>query len=228
MDQGAIILFVKYPEPGRVKSRIGKVLGENMSADFYRSFVADILTKLKSLWVPFFCFYSPADKQKEIREWLGGDVALYAQEGEELGERMKNAFLKGFDLGYKSIALIGSDIPQINQAYFKKALEDLDKQEVIIGPALDGGYYLIGFRKDSFLPEVFTGIRWSMPDVLQKTLAILKAHHRETAMLPIFSDIDTAEDLMRILNSREKANMPETVKLAEKYGIITKGGFTAV
>jgi rSAM/selenodomain-associated transferase 1 len=130
------------------------------------------------------------------------------QNGIDLGERMLNAFKEGFDAGYKKIVLIGSDLPDIDAKHIIKGLDALESNEVVFGPAEDGGYYLIGLQK--LIPEIFLNKPWSQPHLLKNTLQELQQLNVSVATLDTLNDIDTYEDL--ISSNFYKSNL----KLQEK------------
>ena len=116
------------------------------------------------------------------------------QKGEDLGERMLNAFKNGFEAGYKKIVLIGSDLPEINPDYIKKGIETLDNNEVVFGPAEDGGYYLVGMS--NLIEDIFLNKPWSQPSLLKGTLQELHNLNISVGILGTLNDIDTYEDLI--------------------------------
>ena len=130
------------------------------------------------------------------------------QQGEDLGERMKNAFIKGFSDGYKRIVLIGSDLPEISSTHIENAFNALHKVEVTFGPAEDGGYYLVGMSK--LEESIFMNKPWSQPTLLKETLQELHNNNITVSTLDTLNDIDTYEDL--IASDFYKSNL----KLQEK------------
>jgi len=117
------------------------------------------------------------------------------QHGRDLGERMKNGFLDGFAKGYKRVVLIGSDIPDLPKNSIEEAFQSLEETDAVIGPAFDGGYYLIGFRQSAFSSQVFEEINWGTATVFDETMKKLKRLRRSVHTLPRLRDIDTVEDL---------------------------------
>jgi len=156
----------------------------------------DHLTTLDSLSCDTIVCFTPADAETDFKEWLGPERTYFPQEGGDLGERMSNAFRQAFCRGYQRVILIGSDSPDLSAAILDEALDSLDDNDAVIGPSRDGGYYLIGFRDDSFKPEVFEGIEWSMETVLETTLRNLENNWDQVHMLQEWNDIDTMEDVM--------------------------------
>ncbi len=198
-DDRCILFFMKYPEKGKVKTRLSKEIGEVITVELYKNFVLDLLLMLEKigihLWV---CFY-PNNSQERLIRWLGKQYCYMPQKGEDLGQRMKNSFIQAFDKGYRRAIVIGSDSPDLPVAFINEAFLYLKTNDVVIGPALDGGYYLIGFRYDTFLAEVFEGINWSTDTVFGETMNILEKAGRKIHILPKWSDIDTLADLKNLV-----------------------------
>lgn len=128
------------------------------------------------------------------------------QQGKNLGERMQNSFVQAFLQGFHRVIIIGSDSPDLPRTFIEEAFSALKTMDSVIGPACDGGYYLIGFRKETFFPEVFTGITWSTDKVFEESCARLKNAGRKTYILPPWHDIDTLADLQELI--RRSKNGP--------------------
>ena len=190
-----LLFFVKYPRRGLVKKRLINDLGEEFATNLYEKFVYDMLSKIEKLNIKFkICFY-PVDSEAKFIEWLGEKYEYLPQIGNDLGERMKNSFFNTFKEGFEKVALIGSDIPDMPGDFIEKAFLFLDKYDTVIGPSQDGGYYLIGFRKNSFLSDVFNGIQWGKDTVYEFTMDIFRRSEYKVGLLPIWYDIDTISDL---------------------------------
>ena len=198
-NDSLILFFIKYPEPGCVKTRLSKVLGAEVAATIYRNFVSDMLEKLEASDIPFFICFWPPSRAKGFEEWLGRDYQYLPQGGNDLGERMKGAFEKAFLKGYKRVVLVGSDIPDLPFTIIAEALKALETWSAAIAPALDGGYYLIGFHHRSFVPSIFQDIQWGKESVFRKTLSLLEGIEGGVYILPAWSDVDTLEELIRLL-----------------------------
>lgn len=220
MKDPCVLLFLKVPEEGRVKTRLAASLSPRTVVGLYRCFVADILSTLEKTGHAIFLCHDPPDQSDRIRNWLGDRHPLMAQKGNDLGDRMAEAFRECFSLGIERAALIGTDIPDLPGEFIDRAFAGLDDRDVVIGPARDGGYYLIGFRADSFAPEVFEGVSWSAPSVLEQTRRILKNLGIGYRMLPEWKDIDTQADLKALAqNPRSKGNAPNTLAYLSKMGL---------
>jgi rSAM/selenodomain-associated transferase 1 len=192
---GSIILFVKAPEKGMVKSRLASALGEETALHIYKSFVLDIIDMLKKRAQPLKICFHPADSKETVVNWLGEGFSYMPQRGEDLGERMENAFVDSFSEGIAKVVLIGSDIPDLPSTVIDEAFSSLDFTDAVIGPASDGGYYLIGFRKSTFLADVFHGVPWSAGAVFRETMKIFGRSGLRVHVLPEWYDVDTLNDL---------------------------------
>jgi rSAM/selenodomain-associated transferase 1 len=194
-----ILLFVKYPEKGKVKLRLSKDLNEDNVLEMYRCFVLDTLTMIEKIDVPFFICFHPPDAQSKFQNWLGSNLLFLPQRGNDLGERMKNSLAEVFTKGFQKAILMGSDSPDLPEDYIKQATTTLQTNDVVLGPTVDGGYYLIGFKTTTFTPSVFEEIHWSSPLVFQETMMKLKQAQCSLGLLPIWSDIDTLSDLNNLV-----------------------------
>ena len=198
-NKSCLLLFLKYPERGKVKSRLAKDLNKDIALLLYKNFILDLLDTLKKgRFIIKICFHPPESKEK-MSDWLGNDYDYMPQKGKDLGERMKNAFTTVYSEGFLKAVLIGSDIPDLNYTVLNEAYKS-DDHDAVIGPASDGGYYLIGFKNQSFLPDIFEGIEWGTGAVFKKTIDILKKNNRRVRILPEWQDIDRVEDLRALFN----------------------------
>jgi rSAM/selenodomain-associated transferase 1 len=203
MDDRCLLFFMKYPERGRVKTRLAASMGDERALELYKRFLLNILSTLnKGTFLFYLCFY-PADALESLRKWMGRDYLYMPQQGVDLGERMKNGFTEAFDSGFKRVLLIGSDIPGLPLEFIEEAFASLKEKDAVIGPSLDGGYYLIGFRDEKFSPQVFKGILWSTERVFEETMKILEREGLTIHTLKPLRDIDTIDDL-RIEELRKK------------------------
>jgi len=184
-SDSCVLLFVKWPAPGKVKTRLAKQLGEMRAAEIYRNFVLDILDTLRNLDVSLMICFEPADALPELQNWLGRDYSYVVQSNGNLGKKMKNAFVQGFARAFSRLVLIGSDLPDLPADFFNLALSSLDTHDAVLGPSYDGGYYLIGFIKHAFLPEAFDNVAWGTDRVFAHTVRILKRHQTKLFVLPV-------------------------------------------
>ncbi len=197
MNLPAVIVFLKAPEKGRVKTRLCQDLDDGFGLKLYQAFVLDTLCVV----APFnhtFVFFQPPGKDKEIKKWLGPEHTYVAQQGENLGRKMAHAFETVFGMGFNQALLIGTDIPEITTDILAKAVQCLLDKKAVIGPAGDGGYYLIGFEKTGFSNDFFKDITWSGPTVFDQTTSAFNNCLLEYTCLPVLDDIDTVHDLNRL------------------------------
>lgn len=213
-----IMFFVKYPEPGEVKTRLAEESTPEGAAEFYKAFVEDKLAELKdAVDGELIAFYTPETQKKGMNEWLGTDYRFIAQKGVELGRRMENAFREVFFMGFERVVLVGSDIPGLTPDIITTALGSLEPGKACIGPAEDGGYYLIGFHRKTFAPKVFQNMEWSEDDVFQRTINRFADMEIELTELDRLADMDTFEDVETMVALGEKGPLKGRVlELARK------------
>ncbi len=198
-DKSIVLLFIKVPATGRVKTRLASHIGDEAALELYRNFILDIIDTVNRTGYPMrICFY-PADGAEAAAHWLGRQYEFVPQDGNDLGVRMKNAFRRVFSEGWRSAVLIGSDIPDLPVKLIVESLESLKRNDVVIGPAADGGYNRIGFNDRAFLPRVFRRIPWSTEKVLEKTMTILQDAALMVHVALRWNDVDTVEDLKDLL-----------------------------
>ena len=189
MNTKALIIFVRNPELGKVKTRLGLAIGNENALAIYNQLLNHTMETTKDLHCELFVFYDTQINNNDI--W---DHTVYnkkIQAGNNLGERMENAFQEVFDLGFKNCVIIGSDLYDLKTNHINEAFNKLDCNEVVIGPAEDGGYYLLGLKK--IISAIFSNKNWGTETVLEDTLkdiAELSVYFLET-----LNDIDTLEDL---------------------------------
>ncbi|MHB8790018.1 MAG: TIGR04282 family arsenosugar biosynthesis glycosyltransferase [Desulfobulbaceae bacterium] len=202
--QEEIILFSRYPRAGRVKTRLIPRLGSKGAAGLHAYLTEQALAgareaaglrpALLSLW------YTGASHQ-QMTDWLGSALPLLPQQGKDLGERMASAFQAAWTQGVQRVVLIGSDCPGLTPALIVQALAELDRHDLVLGPASDGGYYLIGLRR-SVAPEalasLFCDVPWGDATVCRVTLARATAAKLTINTLQELHDIDRPEDLRHL------------------------------
>jgi rSAM/selenodomain-associated transferase 1 len=189
MNKALVIVFVKNIKLGKVKTRLAKTIGNQGAFEVYSELVKVTEKATKNLTADKRIYFSDA---VVYSKWSSDFKAV--QEGIDLGERMKNAFKKGFEDGYNRIVLIGSDLPDITASHINKGLEALKENDMVFGPAEDGGYYLIGLSKMNNL--AFENKPWSQTHLLEETLQELNEKHITFTTLETLNDIDTYEDLI--------------------------------
>ena len=206
MKPTEFVLLVRSPAAGRVKRRLAAGIGDGHAAALYKAFVADILeTFFGARVVPTVC-YHPPEAGATVRQWLGDRYPYLAQRGRDHPGRLRCAFEDLFARGIGKVVIVASDNPDLPGGILREARDALEKSEAVLGPTLDGGYYLIGFRREAFVPEAFSDIDWSTGRVFGQTMAIIQAAGRSLAVLPQWSDVDTPGDLLA-LASRGSASL---------------------
>ncbi len=207
-SKNCILFFVKDPVRGRVKSRLAAELDDAIVLELYKNFVLDMLSTLTTDAAQCLICVYPQSMMGNMREWLGAGYDYLPQEGNDLGERMKNSFIKAFSMGYERAILIGSDIPDLPRFLVTDAFRALETNDGTVGPARDGGYYLIGFRRDTCVRAVFDKIRWGGKTVLRSTLDRLQKSACSVHLLPPWSDVDTLSDVMALLQRNTSGACP--------------------
>ena len=201
MSKKLVIMFVKEPKLGFVKTRLAKTCGDEFTLELYKCFVKDLINTLEHNNYDFkLCAYPNLEKiDKEF-----GSYNNFLQVEGSLGLKMKEAFSSQFDKEYEKIVLIGSDTPHISNKMIEEAFFHLDSNDIILGPSLDGGYYLIAFNNKTFYENVFEEISWSTSLVLGQTLQ--KLNEKKVHFLMKLNDIDVIEDLKNFYNEYKKSD----------------------
>jgi len=193
----ALVIMAKEPGEEKVKTRLEICLAPKERVELYRCFLKDtveeaiLLAKRNSS--NLFIAYTPTRAEKMFRKMAGENILLISQRGLSFGERLKNVFRDIFALNYNQVVLIGSDSPTLPLGFIKDAFQGLCDNDVIIGPATDGGYYLIGLTK--MFPELFEDIDWSTSRVLGQTVTAISKLGLRSNFLPVWYDVDTPEQL---------------------------------
>jgi uncharacterized protein len=195
----ALIIFAKAPVQGQVKTRLCPPLTPDEAASLHGSIVLDMLERSRGAAMDRFVACAPSADHvffKILEERHG--VRLLTQTGDDLGARMARAMADVFSLGYQKVLIIGTDLPTLPGPAFSEAAALLATHDLVLGPACDGGYYLIGLRKPA--PELFAGIPWSTDKVLPLTQQKAAALGLRATLLPVRRDIDTIEDLSALID----------------------------
>ncbi len=194
----ALIIFAKYPMPGKVKSRLSPPLTAEEGAECYSCMLRDTLSMTKLLPdVTTLIFFQNDAGAADFFQEIAPGIESLEQVGLDLGERMKNAFELMFARGFSEVAIIGSDSPDLPTDYILQAfnLMEYEHTDGVLGAAGDGGYYLIAMKR--VWPELFDSIPWSSGEVLRITIERAANAYIGMALLPEWHDIDTYEDLSR-------------------------------
>jgi rSAM/selenodomain-associated transferase 1 len=186
--------MAKYPEPGQVKTRLAATLGPQRACALYRAFVLDLAERLRPLPLEVTWAYWPPTAPFST---LVPGARCRPQEGADLGERMERVMSAALAGGPIPVVVIGADAPHVRLTILTAAVESLRTgADLVLGPAADGGYYLIGLRAPK--PELFADVAWSTPTVLAETLGRARRLGLRTRVLPETFDIDSPDDLERL------------------------------
>jgi len=188
-----LIIFGRYPVPGRTKTRLIPLLGAARAADLQRDFTERTLRTDRSV-----ASRRPVDleacfeggSQAKLRRWLGPDLIFSKQNSGDLGERMKAAFLGAFRRGAQQVILHGTDIPDLTIHHINEAFDALKSHDLVLGPSTDGGYWLIGLKKPA---DLFHGMEWGTSSVFEKTVAAARAQGLSVHVLSPLTDMDTGD-----------------------------------
>ena len=196
MSPECLIIFSRYPEPGKTKTRMIPALGKEGAAKLQRQMTEHTLHQARKLLsyrpLTVEVHFAGGDRQL-MQEWLGSDVTFYQQETGDLGQRMKSAIRRAFAAGMAKVVIIGTDCPDVNPSILTEAFDALERQDLVLGPAEDGGYYLIGLNCP--IPQLFNQIQWGTDQVLTQTKNIANKLGLDVYDLPLLADVDRPEDL---------------------------------
>ncbi|MEM8523869.1 MAG: TIGR04282 family arsenosugar biosynthesis glycosyltransferase [Bacteroidota bacterium] len=189
MNNRALLIFIKNPERGKVKTRIAKTAGDEKAYQVYLELSKHTRKIAEQFEANRLLFYSQFINQKD--DWSAEDFQKNLQAAGDLGIRMVAAFQKAFEQNEK-VVIIGSDCASLTSNIVEEAFAALDAHDFVVGPAKDGGYYLLGMR--AFQPSVFDQIEWSTEQVFRNTIRNIKKLEASYALMPVLSDIDYWED----------------------------------
>lgn len=191
MHQKALLMiFVKNPEPGKVKTRLAETAGREKALTIYKKLltytqkITELLDIDKQIW--YSRYVGDGD------EWDPKNYTKKVQQGKDLGERMKHAFEEAFSKGYQRVVIIGSDCAELTAKLIQQAFTSLKDHDVVVGPSFDGGYYLLGMN--AFHPGLFDEIEWSTSRVLPQTTEKVKQKKLDLYLLPKLNDVDDEAD----------------------------------
>jgi rSAM/selenodomain-associated transferase 1 len=198
MNKDAIIIFAKAPLKEHAKTRLAGHLTDEERLNFYESLLKGTVNKLTGLeGIDTLICYWPVDANNYFMQF---GLKMYPQSDGDIGIRMFNALKKIFDIGYKKAVLVGVDVPEISSETTLTAFKMLDKKDIVFGPALDGGYYMIGMKRP--LLEIFEGIDWSTEATLRQSMEKASEQSYSLAFTETLLDIDTPDDLNTYLSGK--------------------------
>ncbi len=188
MPKQLLIVFVKNLVLGKVKTRLAKTIGDEGALNVYKKLIDITQKATQNVKVDKHIYFSD-----NIDETLWKNNQKFTQTGNTIGDRMSNAFKNSFDRGYEQVILIGSDIPDLTTSIINNGFNALKNNHITFGPAVDGGYYLIGMSK--YIPSLFINKPWSQPQLLKQTIKEVELNNFSYQLLQPLNDIDTFEDL---------------------------------
>lgn len=193
----SLIVFVKNPILGAVKTRLQTRYAPEQVAALYTAFVRDVLARAESIDVDQRVIaFDPPDAESEVRALFGGGMAQWQyvpQVQDDLGVRMREALVQELDAGASAAVLIGTDIPSLPADHIAQAFDLLHTKDVVLGPSTDGGYYLVGVSKPA--SDIFEDVKWSTPGVLSQTIDRVQRAGYTLGLVPPWFDVDTPEEL---------------------------------
>ncbi|HLD15094.1 MAG TPA: TIGR04282 family arsenosugar biosynthesis glycosyltransferase [Candidatus Nanoarchaeia archaeon] len=207
----ALVVFSKYPETGKVKTKLGLHIGFKKSRDLCHAFLMDLLKENKNHHYRTILACAPKDKLKAFKKRYKAD-AYILQQGKNIGKRARNAF-KTLLKKYERVVAIGSDVPGLPHKVICDAFSSLNKTDVVLGPAVDGSYYLVGMSKPY---DLFTKLKGYYPEVLSDTIHLIKKKKLSYALLKKINDIDDIESLRELKRKLKKEQAPKTYALINK------------
>ena len=212
----SIIIFAKEPKRGRVKTRLQEYLGKKLCVNIYKAFLRDTLDLVtkNSCEYKILAYDSYGESPRYLKE-IAPRYTFYKQKGNGLGERMYNTFRFAKATGASKMVIIGSDSPTLPASSIKKAFGLLDSADLVLGPSLDGGYYLIGLK--SSCAGLFKGITWSSPTVFKDTMKNARRLKKKVALLDKRYDIDDIRDLFRLKDDLNKLKDRSVARWTKKF-----------
>ena len=189
MTDGLIIIFTRNPELGKCKTRLAKTIGDENALRVYKMLLQHTRSVIENLNCDKAVYYSVKVREDDL--WDAKVYQKHQQEGTDLGERMLNAFVNAFENGYTNVVIVGSDLYDLTPKHLEDAFTALDTNDVVIGPALDGGYYLLGMKKAHV--SVFKNKKWGTDTVFKDTVDDL--NNATVCYLEKLNDIDVFDDI---------------------------------
>ncbi len=217
-----LVLIATAPEPGKVKTRLIPPFSPNEAAEIYRCLLLDQIENVNVFTgADRFLNFAPDEAAPLFRQMVHENFVCFPQRGEDLGERMSNAFEEIWVKGYKKIILIGSDLPALPLDFLENAFDMLQGpgKRVVLGPSRDGGYYLVGMNRP--LPQIFQRMSWSHSNVLDETVKKLASLGIRPKILSTWFDIDALDDLRHLLSISDPSlenSMKNTFKALRQFG----------
>ncbi|MGA1869905.1 MAG: TIGR04282 family arsenosugar biosynthesis glycosyltransferase [bacterium] len=224
MKEKGLIVFMRYPEKGRVKTRLARYLGNDFTLDLYKHFLVDIFTMCRMIDAEIMIAYSRSEKRNHEILFFNEHYMYFPQKGNNIGQRMFHALREAAERGYRKCILIGSDTPDLPAALINNAYKVLDTSDIVLGPSTDGGYYLIGVRSQSIDVRIFDKVKWGTPSVLKETIEHIKRTGMIFSLLEKWDDIDDLDSLKSYYTRyRQQKKIFSTMEFLEHHqGILSQ------
>jgi rSAM/selenodomain-associated transferase 1 len=210
-----LVIFVKAPLAGDVKTRLIPTLSPSQAAELYQCFVRDVVRSMKSLKDVSVRIAYQSHARIPDPSWAGGSLSFFKQEGQSLGERLARAFVSAYQARAERVVVIGCDSPTLPAAYVQQAFRTLKDCDIVLGPATDGGFYLVGMSR--FCPGLFDQVVWSSEEVFDKTMFNARRHGYSLRTLPAYFDVDTPEELEALWRGKESNGLEELAPLTGRF-----------
>jgi rSAM/selenodomain-associated transferase 1 len=221
-SESALIFMVKWPEPGRAKTRLSPPLSLAESADLARAFLLDTLAEAARSDADRWLAFAPASAAASFRSLAGPGIGLIEAETADLGLALARAQSAALAMGYRRVALVASDLPHLDAACYADAFAALWHADVAIGPSSDGGYYLLAAARPT--PRLFQDVTWSTAAVYQETLVHAGEAGLSVASIAACDDVDTATDLVWLFDAlRRRPGAGHTLLLLEQCSALLEG-----
>jgi rSAM/selenodomain-associated transferase 1 len=221
-SENALVFMVKWPEPGRTKTRLSPPLSLVEAADLARAFLLDTLAEAARADADLWLAFAPATATSSFRSLAGPGVGLIEAETADLGLALHRAQSAAMAMGYRRVALVASDLPHLDAARYADAFAALRCADVVIGPSSDGGYYLLAAEQPT--PRLFQDVTWSTASVYEETLLRAEEAELSVATIATCDDVDTASDLVWLLDVlRNGPSAGHTLRLLERCSVLLEG-----
>lgn len=221
-----IVLMVKAPLRGKVKTRLARDIGDGPALKLYKAFTEDILDNLEKGGFSPVIGYCEAEGLEHIKDWLGNERDYLVQKGSDIGERQGSLLEQAFLGGAEKAVVMSSDCPGIDTGHIRSAFKGLDVHDCVICPAEDGGYCLIGFKKSGYKGWPYGGISWSTPHVTEQIRSVAEATGIGFLEVGYCFDIDDGEGLFSFLKRPDsEKSASRTWRVAVSLDLIDDNGF---
>lgn len=221
-SDNALLFMVKWPEPGRAKTRLSPPLSLEAAASLARAFLLDTLAEAATSDADLFLAFAPAGAESSFRSLVGDCVGLIEAETGHLGLALERSQAAALAMGYRRVALVASDLPHLDARRYADGFAALRAADVAIGPSSDGGYYLLASGRPT--PDLFHDIAWSTSVVFEQTLARAAAARLSIETIATCDDVDTAADLIWLLDAlRRQPGAGHTLPLLERHAALLEG-----